>query len=60
MLINFMFPFLIGKVLTRSEEYTWGEILDTLFPFLIGKVLTGGTYEYSYKFHLHDVSIPYR
>ena len=44
MVIDLMFPFLIGKVLTGIGLETNSET-SRAFPFLIGKVLTGEEYE---------------
>ena len=55
-----LFPFLIGKVLTKDDFKAIREMgQDLKFPFLIGKVLTfiKGKNE---KLILQTVSIPYR
>ena len=54
-----MFPFLIGKVLTRGRTLVADKI-NTVFPFLIGKVLTVMSHFGAIWLIGSYVSIPYR
>ena len=53
-----VFPFLIGKVLTKQKDLLKSKLCLKLFPFLIGKVLTDA-FESITIFHFMSLLFPF-